>query len=93
MARSSPTPRLAQTEDAVIGLFCLADDAHRPLDSVGARCREGLKRLSSTRVLTPALLQLRCVESECPFLRDPEWFFPHPFPGVVGLPPPRCTSA
>jgi hypothetical protein len=87
MALSHPTPRLARTEDAVIALFCLTDDAYRLINPRGIRY-ESLKRLSDSEVLTLALLQqLRGVESERSFLRECERFFSHLFPGVVGLCP------
>jgi hypothetical protein len=87
MAQPNTTPRLAATEEAVIVLFCLIDDAYRTLnpqgDGYGA-----LKRLSDSEVITLALFQqLRGVESERSFLRDAERFFSHLFPGVVGLHP------
>jgi hypothetical protein len=87
MALAHPTPRLARTEDAVIVLFCLTDDAYRLLNPRGSRY-ESLKKLSDSEVLALALLQqLRGVESERSFLRDCERFFSHLFPGVVGLHP------
>src|SRR3954451_11606027 len=87
MAQPNTTPRLATTEEAVIVLFCLIDDAYCNLnpqgDGYGA-----LKRLSDSEVITLALFQqLRGVESERSFLRDAERFFSHLFPGVVGLHP------
>lgn len=45
MALAHPTPRLVQTEDAVIVLFCLTDDAYRLLNP-RSRLYESLKRLS-----------------------------------------------
>ncbi len=88
MAQPHLTPRLAQAEDAVTVLFCLADDAYALLNPRGARRHESLKRLSDSEVLTLALLQqLRGVESERSFLRDAERYFAHLFPGVVGLHP------
>jgi hypothetical protein len=87
MARPNHTPRLAETEEAVIVLFCLVDDAYRILNPRGARY-EALKRLSDSEVVTLALLQqLRGTESQRSFLRDAERFFSHLFPGVVGLAP------
>jgi hypothetical protein len=87
MALAHPTPRLARTEDAVIVLFCLTDDAYRLLNPRGPRY-ESLKRLSDSEVLVLALLQqLRGVESERSFLRDCERFFSHLFPGIVGFHP------
>ena len=87
MALAHPTPRLARTEDAVIVLFCLTDDAYRLLNPRSLRY-ESLKRLSDSEVLALALLQqLRGVESERSFLRDCERFFSHQFPGIVGFHP------
>lgn len=87
MALAHPTPRLARTEDAVIVLFCLTDDAYRLLNPRSPRY-ESLKRLSDSEVLALALLQqLRGVESERSFLRDCERFFSHLFPGIVGFHP------
>jgi hypothetical protein len=87
MALAHPTPRLARTEDAVIVLFCLTDDAYRLLNPRGQRY-ESLKKLSDSEVLALALLQqLRGVESERSFLRDCERFFSHLFPGIVGFHP------
>jgi hypothetical protein len=87
MARHHHTPRLATTEEAVIVLFCLIDDAYARLNP-RARRYESLKRLSDSEVITLALVQqLRGVESERSFLRDAARFFSHLFPGVVGLAP------
>lgn len=87
MALAHPTPRLARTEDALIVLFCLTDDAYRLLNPRSPRY-ESLKRLSDSEVLALALLQqLRGVESERSFLRDCERFFSHLFPGIVGFHP------
>jgi Transposase DDE domain len=87
MARPQPTPRLLRTEDAVIALFCLTDDAYRLLNPRGG-LYESLKRLSDSEVLTLALLQqLRGVESERSFLRDCERFFSELFPGIRGYAP------
>ena len=47
MALHHHTPRLAATEDAVIVLFCLVDDAYRLLNPRGDRY-VGLKRLSDS---------------------------------------------
>src|SRR3954447_24150559 len=87
MAQPNTTPRLATTEEAVIVLFCLIDDAYCNLnpqgDGYGA-----LKRLSDSEVITLALFQqLRGTESERSFLRDAARFFSHLFPGGVGLHP------
>lgn len=87
MARPQPTSRLLRTEDAVIVLFCLTDDAYQILNPYG-RLYESLKRLSDSEVLALALLQqLRGVESERSFLRDCERFFSHLFPGIRGYAP------
>lgn len=88
MALHHHTPRLAATEEAVIVLFCLIDDAYyAQLNSSGDRYG-ALKRLSDSEVITLALLQqLRGTESQRSFLRDAERFFSHLFPGVVGLAP------
>jgi hypothetical protein len=87
MARPQATPRLLRTEDAVIALFCLTDDAYRLLNPRGG-LYESLKRLSDSEVLTLALLQqLRGVESERSFLRDCERFFSELFPGIRGYAP------
>jgi hypothetical protein len=85
MAHANHTPRLAETEEALIVLFCLVDDAYTSLNSRAQRY-ESLKRLSDSEVITLALFQqLRGVESERSFLRDAERFFDFLFPGVVGL--------
>ncbi len=87
MVRSGYTPQLARTEEALIVLFCLIDDAYAELNPSG-QGYETLKRLSDSEVVTLALFQqLRGVESERSFLRDAERFFSHLFPGVVGLAP------
>jgi hypothetical protein len=87
MAHEHHTPRFAQTEEAIIALFCLIDDAYPHLNP-RARCYESIKRLSDSEVITLALFgQLRGIESERSFLRDAERFFSHLFPGVVGLHP------
>src|ERR671932_2718042 len=88
MARSQHTYSLAHLEEALTVLFCLIDDAYALLNPHGARRYEAIKRLSDSEVITLALLQqLRGVESERSFLRDAQRFFPHLFPGVVGLHP------
>ncbi len=88
MAQLNHTPRLAHTEEALIVLFCLIDDAYAHLNPRGARRYESIKRLSDSEVIALALFQqLRGVESERSFLRDAERFFSHLFPGVVGLHP------
>ncbi len=87
MAHHNTTPRAARLEEAVTVLFCLVDDAYA-IPNPGGDRYESLKRLSDSEVLALALLQqLRGTESERSFLRDTERFFPHLFPGVVGLHP------
>src|SRR5829696_6683038 len=87
MAHQHHTPRFARTEEAIIALFCLIDDAYPHLNP-RARCYESIKRLSDSEVIALALFgQLRGIESERSFLRDAERFFSHLFPGVVGLHP------
>ncbi len=87
MARRHHTPRLATTEEAVIVLFCLVDDAYALLNPRGWRY-QSLKRLSDSEVIALALFQqLRGVESERSFLRDSERFFSHLFPGITSLHP------
>ncbi len=87
MAHAHLTPRLARTEEALVVLFCLVDDAYTRLNP-RAGCYESLKRLSDSEVLALALLQqLRGVESQRSFLREAERFFAHLFPGVLGLAP------
>jgi hypothetical protein len=82
------TPRLAATEEAVIVLFCLIDDAYYAQLNPRGQRHESLKRLSDSEVLALALLQqLRGTESQRSFLRDAERFFSHLFPGVIGLAP------
>ncbi len=88
MAQPHHTRRLAQTEEAITVLFCLIDDTYIHLNPQGRRRYESLKRLSDSEVITLALFQqLRGIESERSFLREAERFFPHLFPGVVGLSP------
>jgi hypothetical protein len=73
MAHTNHTPRLAYTEEALIVLFCLIDDAYAHLNPHGTRCYESIKRLADSEVLALALLQqLRGVQSERSFLRDAE---------------------
>jgi len=80
MALHHHTPRLAATEEAVIVLFCLIDDAYRVLNPRGDRYG-ALKRLSDSEIVTLALVQqLRGTESQRSFLRDAERFFLAPFP-------------
>ncbi len=81
------TRRFARTEEAIITLFCLVDDAYHHLNPRPRRY-ESLKRLSDSEVIALGLFQqLRGIESERSFLRDAERFFSHLFPGVVGLHP------
>lgn len=81
------TRPLDRTEEAIITLFCLVDDAYAHLDPKGQRY-ESLKRLSDSEVITLVLFQqLWGVESQRSFLRDAQRFFSHLFPGVVGLHP------
>jgi Transposase DDE domain len=88
MAQAYDTSRLATTEEALIVLFCLVDDAYAMRNSNDARRYESLKRLSDSEVITLALFQqLRGVESERSFLRDVQRFFSPLFPGVAGLHP------
>ncbi len=87
MTREHLTLRFAQTEEALIVLFCEVDDAYRLLNPRSDRYGT-LKRLSDSEVITLALFQqLRATESQRSFLRDAERFFAHLFPGVVGLSP------
>jgi hypothetical protein len=88
MAHEDHSRRFARTEEAIITLFCLVDDAYRHLNPHAQRY-EPLKRLSDSEVIALALFeQLRGIESERSFLRDAEErFFSHLFPGVVGLHP------
>jgi hypothetical protein len=87
MAQTHLTRELARTEEAIIVLFCLIDDAYYRLNPSGRRYAS-LKRLSDSEVLTLAIFQqLRGVESERSFLRDVSRFFAHLFPGMVGLVP------
>lgn len=87
MAHEHLTRRFARTEEAIITLFCLVDDAYHHLNP-RAQCYESLKRLSDSELIALALFeQLRGIESERSFLGDVERFFSHLFPGVVGLHP------
>ena len=87
MAHEHDTRRFARTEEAIITLFCLVDEAYRHLNPRPRRY-ESIKRLSDSEVIALGLFQqLRGIESERSFLRDAERFFSHLFPGVVGL----CT--
>jgi hypothetical protein len=57
-------------------LFCLIDDAYRPLNPGGSDAYGSLERLSDSEVLRLALFQqLGGLESERSFLRDAERFF------------------
>jgi hypothetical protein len=68
-------------------LFCAIDDIYQNVNPDGWRY-ESLKKLSDSEVITLALFQqLRGTESQRSFLRDAARFFPHLFPGVVGLAP------
>jgi hypothetical protein len=87
MAQEHHTRRFVRTEEAIITLFCLVDDAYRHLNPPAQRY-ESLKRLSDSEVIALGLFQqLRGIESERSFLRDIERFFSHLFPGVLGLHP------
>jgi hypothetical protein len=87
MAHTNHTRPLEQTEEAIVTLFCLIDDAYAHLNPKGQRY-ESLKKLSDSEVITLALFQqLRGIESQRSFLRDAQRFFSHLFPGVVGLRP------
>ena len=94
MANQHHTRRLERTEEAIIALFCLIDDAYALLNPHAHRY-ESIKRLSDSEVITLALFQqLRRVESERSFLRDAERLFSHLCsPGSSGSPLPRCTAA
>ena len=75
MAHAQDTRQLARTEEALIVLFCLLDDAYAHINPKGQRYRS-LKSLSDSEVITLALFQqLRGVESERSFLRDAAHFF------------------
>jgi hypothetical protein len=86
---TQPYPTLGRDgRGSLTVLFCLIDDAYTHLNPHGARRYESIKRLADSEVITLALFQqLRGVESERSFLRDTERFFPHLFPGVVGVHP------
>lgn len=87
MAHPQHTPTLASLEEAITVLFCLIDDTYALLNPSG-QGYESIKKLSDSEVITLALLQqLRGVESERSFLRDAQRFFPHLFPGIVGMHP------
>jgi hypothetical protein len=88
MAHHNTTPPATRLEEAVTVLFCLIDDAYTLLNPRRFDAYDSLKRLSDSEVLTLALFQqLRGLESERSFLRDAARFFPHLFPGVVGMHP------
>ncbi len=64
MARADHTRRLVLTEEAIIVLFCLVDDAYALLNAHVARRYESLKRLSDSEIIALALFQQpRGVES------------------------------
>src|SRR5215210_7133306 len=85
MAPAQDTRQFVRTEEALIVLFCLLDDAYAHTNPKGQRYGS-LKSLSDSEVITLALFQqLRGVESERSFLRDVARFFSHLFPGAVGL--------
>ena len=87
MAQPQNIHSLAYLEEALTVLFCLVDDAYTLLNP-RARHYESMKRLSDSEVIALVLFQqLRGVESCRSFLRDAQRFFPHLFPGVVGLHP------
>ena len=56
MAHANHTRHLTDTEEALIGLFCLVDDAYTSLNP-RARRYESLKRLSDSEVITLALFR------------------------------------
>src|SRR5215216_5795209 len=71
MAHPEHTPQLALLEEAVTVLFCRVDDAYYRLNPKGKRY-ETLKELSDSEILALALFQqLRGIESEHSFLREP----------------------
>src|SRR4028119_1159705 len=87
MTQKHHAHRFTRTEEAIMVLFCLIDDAYANLNPRGRRY-ESLKRLSDSEVITLALFQqLRGIESQRSFLRDAARFFSHLFPGVIGLAP------
>jgi len=87
MARPQHTHSLADLEEALTVLFCLADDAYALLNPRPRRY-ESLERLSDSEIVALALFQqLRGPESERSFWRDAARFFSDLFPGVVGLHP------
>jgi len=87
MDRSEHARGSALLEEALTVLFCAIDDIYQNVNPGGWRY-ESLKKLSDSEVITLALFQqLRGTESQRSFLRDAARFFPHLFPGVVGLAP------
>ena len=87
MDRSEHARGFALLEEALTVLFCAIDDIYQNVNPDGWRY-ESLKKLSDSEVITLALFQqLRGTESQRSFLRDAARFFPHLFPGVVGLAP------
>ncbi len=87
MDQSEHAREFALLEEALTVLFCLVDDVYQYVNPDGWRY-ESLKKLSDSEVITLALFQqLRGTESQRSFLRDAARFFPHLFPGVVGLAP------
>lgn len=87
MARYEHARGFALLEEALTVLFCAIDDIYQNVNPDGWRY-ESLKKLSDSEVITLALFQqLRGTESQRSFLRDAARFFPHLFPGVVGLAP------
>ena len=86
MDQSEHAQGFALLEEALTVLFCLVDDVYQNVNPDGWHY-ERLKKLSDSEVITLALFQqLRGTESQRFFLRDAR-FFPHLFPGVVGLAP------
>ena len=87
MDRSEHARGFALLEEALTVLFCAIDDIYQNVNPDGWHY-ESLKKLSDSEVITLALFQqLRGTESQRSFLRDAARFFPHLFPGVVGLAP------
>jgi hypothetical protein len=62
MAHEHLTRRFARTEEAIITLFCLVDDAYHHLNP-RARRYESLKRLSDSEVIALALFEQSCEAS------------------------------
>jgi Transposase DDE domain len=87
MDRSEHARGFALLEEALTVLFCAIDDIYQNVNPDGWHY-ESLKKLSDSEVITLALFQqLRGTESQRSFLRDAARFFPHLFPGVMGLAP------